>query len=103
TRFSRIEAYSTEKGWAEQAPVKVDSRIGVPAPGDDIAGDRVTVGGYAWAPATGVAAVEIAVDGGAWFEVETGQVPNEDTWVQWKSEIQVPEGDHEMRVRAITE
>lgn len=102
SRFADIEAFWTEKGWAEKAPVKVASRIDVPADGDELEGERATVGGYAWAQDVGIAAVEIAVDGGAWFEVELGQVPNEDTWVQWKGEIMVPEGDHEVRVRAIT-
>ncbi|MDN5894832.1 MAG: molybdopterin-dependent oxidoreductase, partial [Nocardioides sp.] len=102
TRFSDIEAFWTEKGWAEKGPVKVASRIEVPSSGADLDGEKVVVGGYAWAQDIGIAAVQIAVDGGAWFEVTIAEVPNEDTWVQWKGEIMVPEGDHEVRVRAIT-
>lgn len=103
TRFSEITTPWTEQGWSEHAPVKVASRIEVPAGGAELVGERIQVGGYAWAQHTGIAAVEIAVDGGAWFEVPLAEAPNPDTWVQWGGEIKVSEGDHEIRVRATTE
>ena len=45
--------------------------------------------------------VEISIDGGAWQPTTLGRVPSTDTWVQWRGEVQVDEGDHELRVRAI--
>ena len=44
--------------------------------------------------------VEVQVDGGEWTRAELGGVPSVDTWVQWAVTIDVPEGDHEVRVRA---
>ena len=43
---------------------------------------------------------EVQVDGGEWTRAELGGVPSVDTWVQWAVTIDVPEGDHEVRVRA---
>ena len=36
TRFADIEAYWTERGWAELGPVKIASRIDVPGSGDEV-------------------------------------------------------------------
>lgn len=101
TRFDDIEAYWTTKGWSEKGPVKIASRIDVPESGDDVEVGSVVVGGHAWIQHTGIAAVEIAVDGADWQRVELGFVPNTDTWVQWKTEVELTEGDHKLRVRAI--
>ena len=49
---------------------------------------------------TGIDHVEVQVDGGEWTRAELGGVPSVDTWVQWAVTIDVPEGDHEVRVRA---
>lgn len=100
TKFSEITAYWTERGWGERGPVKMSSRIDVPGSGDDVRAGTVTFAGVAWAQQTGIAGVEIAVDGGAWQPAVLAGVPNEDTWVQWKAEADVEAGDHLVRVRA---
>ena len=41
------------------------------------------------------------VDGRAWERAELGEVPSVDTWVQWRVTVDLPEGDHTVRVRAI--
>ena len=66
TKFSDISAYWTERGWGEFGPVKMSSRIDVPGSGDDVAAGTVTFAGVAWSQHTGIAGVEVAVDGGAW-------------------------------------
>lgn len=100
TRFSEVSAFWTERGWSEQGPVKIASRIDVPGSGDDVSVGDVNVGGLAWAQHTGIAAVDVAVDGGEWQPAELARTPNDDTWVQWALTVSLAEGDHELRVRA---
>jgi DMSO/TMAO reductase YedYZ molybdopterin-dependent catalytic subunit len=101
TRFDKFTAYWTERGWAPKAPVKTQSRIEVPRDGAEVSAGRVRVGGQAWAQHTGIEAVEVQLDGGAWERADLGEAPSVDTWVQWAVTLDVPEGDHEVRVRAI--
>ncbi len=101
TRFDRITAYWTDKGWAEQGPVKLASRIDLPHDGDDVPAGEVLCAGTAWLQHTGISGVQVQVDGGAWQDAELATTPNIDTWVQWRTTIRVDEGDHQVRVRAI--
>ncbi len=100
TRFADFSAYWTERGWGEQGPVKIASRIDVPRGGSTVPPGPVRMGGTAWAQGTGIEAVEVAVDGGGWQEAELAPVPNEDCWVQWLAEVDLPAGRHQLRVRA---
>ncbi len=100
TRFADVSAYWTGKGWAEQAPVKTQSRVDVPRAGAEVAAGSVRVGGVAWAQHTGIARVEYRLDGGAWTEAELAAVPNVDTWVQWTATVDVDAGGHTLAVRA---
>jgi hypothetical protein len=98
--FAESQGYWTDKGWSALGPVKIASRIDVPRSGEDVAVGEVTFGGVAWHQHTGIEAVEVQLDGGAWERAELGEVPSVDTWVQWSITLDVPEGDHEVRVRA---
>ena len=100
TKFSDISAYWTERGWGERGPVKMASRVDVPSSGEDVDAGTVVVAGTAWSQHTGIAAVEVAVDGGSWQPAVLGETPNTDTWVQWRAEVDVDAGDHVVRVRA---
>jgi DMSO/TMAO reductase YedYZ molybdopterin-dependent catalytic subunit len=100
TRFDRISAFWTDKGWAELGPVKMSSRVDVPRSGEEVAAGEVTFAGMAWSQHTGIARVEVAVDEGEWTAAELAGVPNDDTWVQWKALLDVEPGDHMVRVRA---
>ena len=100
TKFDEISAFWTEKGWGEMGPVKMSSRVDVPRSGDDVPSGDVTFAGVAWSQHTGIEAVEVAVDGGAWESAELAGVPNDDTWVQWKAIVDVEPGDHMVKVRA---
>ena len=100
TRFVDFSAYWTERGWSEQGPVKLASRIDVPESNQKVEAGSVTVAGSAWEQQTGIEAVEVSLDGGPWQATTLGGAPNTDTWVQWKATLNVAAGDHELRVRA---
>jgi DMSO/TMAO reductase YedYZ molybdopterin-dependent catalytic subunit len=100
TRFSDVSAFWTERGWSEEGPVKMASRIDVPRSGAEVDAGEVNVGGLAWAQHTGIASVEVAVDGGEWQPAQLGEAPSTDTWVQWALTVQLGPGDHELSVRA---
>jgi len=101
TRFADFKAYWTTRGWSERGPVKLASRIDVPGSGNTVAAGAVTVAGSAWQQHTGIEAVEVSLDGGAWQPMTLGHVPTNDTWLQWSGEVDVVPGDHELRVRAV--
>ena len=98
--FADSMGYWTDKGWSALGPVKIASRIDVPRSGDDVPAGSVTFGGVAWHQHTGIEAVEVQVDGGAWQRARLAETPSVDTWVQWAVDVDVAEGDHEVRVRA---
>lgn len=101
TRFSEFEAYWTERGWAEKAPIKLASRIDVPRSFESFAPDAVRVGGVAWAQHVGVDNVEVRVDDGPWEPARLVPQDGIDTWRQWTWQWQdATPGDHELTVRA---
>jgi DMSO/TMAO reductase YedYZ molybdopterin-dependent catalytic subunit len=100
TRFADFEAFWTQNGWAEQAPVKTQSRIDVPADGATVAAGQVAVGGIAWAQHRGITAVEVSVDEGPWERAELGADPTIDTWRQWVYRWDATPGEHQLQVRA---
>ncbi|MEZ5091211.1 molybdopterin-dependent oxidoreductase [Nocardioides sp.] len=101
TRFADFTAYWTDRGWAERGPVKMASRIDVPSSGAKVPSGTFRAGGAAWVQHTGIRAVEVQLDGGAWQQAELATAPNDDTWVQWAATLTLAPGDHELRVRAI--
>ena len=100
TRFADISAYWTQRGWGEQGPVKMSSRVDVPRSGEEVVAGSVRFAGVAWDQHTGISRVEFQVDGGPWVEADLGRVPSDDTWAQWAGEADVEPGDHTVRVRA---
>ena len=68
TTFAAARAYWVQQGWAQQAPIKTESRIDVPADGASFAPGRIAVAGVAWAQHKGIAAVEVRLNGGSWHE-----------------------------------
>src|SRR5690606_28764383 len=102
TRFADVTAYWTERDWAEQAPVRLASRIDVPRGGETLAVGTQRVGGVAWQPGTGLESVEVSLDGGEWTPGEVAQASIDDAWVQWAAQVDLSEGDHVLRVRAVS-
>src|SRR5271163_3115108 len=100
TTFASAYAYWATRGWSQQAPIKTESRIDVPAGNSTIAPGRTPVAGVAWAQHKGVAAVEVRVDTGPWQQARLAAVPDIDTWRQWVWEWDATPGTHVLEARA---
>jgi sulfite oxidase len=101
TRFADRAAYWTNRGWAPRAPIKLASRIDVPASGTTLPTGPVVVAGVAWAQYTGLAAVEVAVDDGPWQSAQLAETVGPDTWRQWRFDWVATPGTHHLAVRAV--
>jgi DMSO/TMAO reductase YedYZ molybdopterin-dependent catalytic subunit len=100
TRFDRAEGYWTPRGWSAMGPIKTESRIDVPNPGDDLRAGTVAVAGVAWAVHRGIDQVEVRVDDGPWETARLAVEPSIDTWRQWVYEWTATPGHHRLQVRA---
>jgi len=98
TTFDAYDAYWITRGWAQQAPIKTQSRIDVPH-GAISAGPR-DIAGVAWAQHVGIETVELQIDGGAWLPAELAPADTTDTWRQWRIAWDATAGDHRIAVRA---
>jgi DMSO/TMAO reductase YedYZ molybdopterin-dependent catalytic subunit len=100
TTFASAYAYWATRGWSQQAPIKTESRIDVPAGNSTISPGRTPVAGVAWAQHKGIAAVEVRVDRGPWQQARLAAVPDIDTWRQWVWEWDATAGTHLLEARA---
>jgi DMSO/TMAO reductase YedYZ molybdopterin-dependent catalytic subunit len=100
TTFAAEQAYWVQRGWAQEATIKTESRIDVPQPGASVKAGRVTVAGVAWAQHRGIDAVEVRVDGGPWQHARLASVPGIDTWRQWAWGWEAAPGAHLIEARA---
>ena len=78
----------------------MSSRIDVPGGGDTMGTGEQRVGGVAWSQHTGISAVQVSLDGGAWQSAEIGNADTIDSWVQWTTTLTLDSGEHALRVRA---
>ncbi len=99
TTFDAFDAYWIRRGWAEQAPIKTQSRIDTPR-GSRVPAGRIPVAGVAWAQHRGIESVELRVDGGPWMPAELSTQDTVDTWRQWLVMWDATPGQHELQVRA---
>jgi DMSO/TMAO reductase YedYZ molybdopterin-dependent catalytic subunit len=100
SRFADFDAYWVPRGWAQQAPIKTESRIDTPRNGDRPRAGQFMVGGVAWAQRRGVSKVELRVDDGPWQPARLAAVPSIDTWRQWTYPWDATPGKHRLTVRA---
>jgi DMSO/TMAO reductase YedYZ molybdopterin-dependent catalytic subunit len=105
TTFADFQQYWVPRGYAEEAPVKLMSRIdsvdGLGTLARDVNG-TVAIGGVAWAQTRGISAVEVQLDDGPWERCELGVALNDDTWRQWAYRWNPPAaGRASIRCRAI--
>ncbi|MCI0158614.1 molybdopterin-dependent oxidoreductase [Leifsonia shinshuensis] len=100
TRFDKATSYWTDRGWSERGPVKLESRIDVPADGRQVKAGTVAVAGVAWSQHVGVSAVHVQIDGGDWQQATLADAISVDTWRQWKYAWDATPGSHTIKVRA---
>ncbi|MGZ8578463.1 MAG: molybdopterin-dependent oxidoreductase [Actinomycetota bacterium] len=98
--FDAFDAYWVRRGWAQQAPIKTQSRIDTPRQNARLSAGSVPVAGVAWAQHRGVANVEVRVDGAAWVAAQLSAEDTVDTWRQWVMEWEATPGEHVLEVRA---
>ena len=100
SRFDKHTSYWTDRGWSERGPIKLSSRIDVPAAGRQVKAGTVAVAGVAWSQHTGIGAVHVRVDDGPWQEATLADAISADTWRQWRFAWDATPGAHTLRVRA---
>jgi DMSO/TMAO reductase YedYZ molybdopterin-dependent catalytic subunit len=98
--FADFDAYWIPRGWAQQAPIKTESRIDTPRNGDRPRAGHFMVAGVAWAQHRGVNKVELRIDDGPWQTARLSAVPSIDTWRQWTYAWDATPGTHRLTVRA---
>ncbi|MEP6481408.1 MAG: molybdopterin-dependent oxidoreductase [Rhodoglobus sp.] len=100
TRFADKTAYWTDRGWDAQGPIKVASRIDVPAYLARVPAGQTAIAGVAWAQHDGIKGVEIRIDRKEWLPVRLATAISIDTWCQWVYDWDAPKGAHLIEVRA---
>jgi DMSO/TMAO reductase YedYZ molybdopterin-dependent catalytic subunit len=101
TTYGAKKAYWAQRGYAEKAPIKLESRIDTPASFAQLSSGPVTVAGSAWHPGIGIGRVEVKVDDGPWAEASLAAVDSVDTWRLWRWEWHATSGTHNLQVRAV--
>ena len=100
SRFDAFDQYWVERGWDEQAPIKLMSRIDTPRTLGKVTPGVAVIGGVAWAQTIGISKVEVAIDDGEFAEAELADELNLNTWRQWKLGWDATPGRHRLTVRA---
>ncbi|CAN5820862.1 sulfite oxidase [soil metagenome] len=101
TTFAEFDHYWLRRGWAQEAPIKLMSRIDTPRGLAKVPAGLVAIAGVAWEQRVGIAGVEVMVDDGGWQPAELGEVTTDDTWRQWLYRWDATPGRHTIAVRAI--
>ena len=100
TTFAARDAYWAQRGWAEQAPIKTQSRIDRPRGSAELPAGRVVLAGTSWAQHRGVERVEVRADDGPWQAAQLATEVNLDTWRMWWAELELRPGRHMLQCRA---
>ena len=100
TTFDAVDAYWVERGWSDEGPIKVASRIDVPA--RDFPAGRRPVAGVAWAQTRGIERVEVRVDDGDWASARLASAVDADVWRQWVLLHDFAPGRHRISARAVS-
>jgi DMSO/TMAO reductase YedYZ molybdopterin-dependent catalytic subunit len=100
TTYADDTAYWTDRGWSEDAPIKIESRIDTPRGLQRVKAGRAFIGGIAWAQPVGVARVDVQVDGGPWQRATLGPSAGHDYWRQWYLAWDARPGQHQLSCRA---
>lgn len=99
--WNDFDGYWIQQGWAKEGPILMSSRIDVPRIGQSKPAGTVTLAGVAWAPDSGVRAVEVRIDQGEWRDCVLGEELAGGVWRQWALDWAATPGDHRVEVRCI--
>jgi hypothetical protein len=102
TTFEAFDAYWVARAWAQQGPIKVESRIDTPAEYRTFSPGTRPIAGVAWAPTHGIGKVEVRIDDGPWTEARLSPQVDADIWRQWVLPHDFSRGRHQVTVRATT-
>jgi len=100
TTYAERSAYWTDRKWATDAPILVQSRIDVPKSLETLPKNKQVLAGVAWAQHRGIEKVEIRFDGGDWKMTKLADDAGVDMWRQWSYVYDGPAGRHSAQVRA---
>jgi len=101
TTFDAFDSYWVPRGYAAEAPIKMQTRIDAPRGLDRIPAGEFAIGGVAWAQPLGIQQVEVSIDDGPWEPAEMSAEVNGSTWRQWTYRWNAPSGRHTVTARAI--
>ena len=105
-----FDSYWVRRGWAQQAPIKLQSRIDVPHAGATLAPGNVRVAGVAWGGLSGVSGVQVRPgerspgaqpSEGGWIDAVLSEELSDSSWRQWVVDWPATEGAFRLEVRAI--
>ena len=108
TRLDAFDSYWVTRGWAQEAPIKLQSRIDVPRSGATVSAGLVRIGGVAWGGLRGVSTVEVRARprnaeetaSNGWIAAEVGEELSDSSWRQWVAEWSASPGEYDLQVRA---
>jgi DMSO/TMAO reductase YedYZ molybdopterin-dependent catalytic subunit len=100
TTFDAFDQYWVRRGWVDEAPIKVQSRIDTPKGLARIPAGTIAIAGVAWAQTRGIERVEVQIDDGDWMDARLAADQSADTWRQWSRAWDAAAGRHTIRVRA---
>jgi DMSO/TMAO reductase YedYZ molybdopterin-dependent catalytic subunit len=96
--------YWVARGWDRDGHVTITSVVDTLRTDGETAGGRlkrVAVGGIAYAGSRGVSRVNVRVDEGEWQDAQLREPLSGTTWVLWRADLSVPQGEHVFAVRAV--
>ncbi len=100
TTWDAFDGYWIPRGWSKEGPIKTESRIDRPRPNAKVEAGMFTLAGVAWAPTIGIDKVEVRIDEGEWQVAELSAPLSKNSWIQWKLDADLAEGEHTVAVRA---
>lgn len=100
---TNYQGYWQQRGWSDDAPVRLTSRIDTPLIGATLPANRPTyIAGVAFSGNKGISEVDISMDDGASWQRAILKHPYSDlTWVLWELPWTPTPGNHTIIVRAI--
>ena len=100
TTWSEAQGYWVPLGWSRDAPIKTQSRIDVPRRDERVSAGKIAIAGVAWAQHRGIEKVEVRIDSGEWKLATLALDFSDDTWRQWKYQLDAKPGEYQVQVRA---